>query len=443
MKFHSEFIMMLRTIRNLFICVLLISYSACSAIYGGTTSSEGDQGIGEDVPSELAFDAEVGTVTYRAVDFSNTSTGNYEITNLAFVDNTCGAFSVINATDTVGNVLYKAGDALSISVGISKAVQINLRFSPATCLNDVGEKITEYTTYLVVFYNDETGVQTSRSVQLMATVTDNTDIAEACETVSRTYNDGLSDESPSRTLDTAGTYYLRIDRMRAYIQPSGGFADKAIGVGTDINLDSIDPDKIYEAIYLPFTSDGAGNLVISAIDACAGFRLPSPITDVNLRGADSVLTTDTATTDNPTAGTGTIVTSGEDIGKISFPTFKAYLEALVNNSESLIQDEVTGKFAVTLEIEELTTGTTATNAYLDSVVLVQDDAGEDFLPIAGEVGAYYLQGSALRHGAVTLVGIGRFVDEGFFGSSVAHTAILENEAYIFLMIQGIVTTAQE
>jgi hypothetical protein len=424
-------------------CVFLASSMACSAIYGGTTSDKGDQTIGEDVPSELAFDAEVGTVTYRAIDFGNTSTGNYEITNLAFVDNTCGAFSVINATDTVGNVLYKSGETLSISVGINKAVAINLRFSPATCLNDLGEKITEYTTYLVIFYNDETGAQKSRSVQLIATVTDNTDIAEACETVSRNYNDGLNGESPSRTLEPAGTYYLRIDRMRAYIQPSGAFADKAIGVGTDVNLDSIDPDNVYEAIYLPFTSDGAGNLIISTIDACAGFRLPSPITDVNLRGADSVLTTDTATTDNPESGTGTIVTSGEDIGQISFPTFKAYLEALINNSESLIQDEVTGKFAVTLEIEELTTGDTATNAYLDSLALVTDDDGEDFLPITGETGAYYLQGSALRHGAVTLVGIGRFVDENFFGSSVAHTAIVENEAYIFLMIQGIVTTAQE
>src|SRR3989339_890005 len=105
----------------------------CSTFYGGTTSSEGEQNITA-APTEIQVMADVNTVGYRTITFTNQSkTDNYEITNMAFVDNDCGAYSLYNILDEAGNMLYQTGDDIAVSVVPGARVDINIRFSPLKC----------------------------------------------------------------------------------------------------------------------------------------------------------------------------------------------------------------------------------------------------------------------------------------------------------------------
>lgn len=401
--------------------LVLFSY-ACSNFYGGATNSQGNQSITES-PTVITFEADVGSTLYKTVTFTNRSGDNYEITNLAFVDNDCGAFSVYNILDSSGNILYQSGQTLSVGVIPGETVAINLRFSPTEC------EVTEYTTTFIIFYQaqDETQAET---VSLEATVTDNTPDAAICDKTEPRYYDEF-DNPTERTLpvlDSGKKYYIRVDKLSAYIQTTGGFSAFATQVGTNINLDDIPEEDRYVPVYLSFTTDEAGNVFVDEIDACVGFDLPSPTTDPFFLGAPMSVTT-------AGAFTGTIDRQS-DPGHFEIPGVVFHLASFINNSNSLLQDP-NGFFEVNIEVD-LTTGETANNEFLENLTELTDDNGEVFFNIAN--GA--LVGKNIRHGTITLVGIATFLnDDDAKMSDEGKQAILENEAYLFLQIEGLITQA--
>jgi hypothetical protein len=71
-----------------------------------------------------------------------------------------------------------------------------------------------------------------------------------------------------------------------------------------------------------------------------------------------------------------------------------------------------------------------------------DDDGEPFLNINVDGENSTLQGSNMRHGTIRLVGVGKFTAPDFVGSQIAEQALIENEAFIFIQIDGYVTTVK-
>lgn len=401
--------------------------ASCSGLQPDETMNA-DLNLGE-APVEINFEADVNTTIYHELTFSNNSTDNYEIVSLAFVDNGCGAFSVFDITDETGNILYQSGDGVAVSVVSGSKVDIHLEFSPTAC------EVTEYATTLIIYYQIN-GATDSRSAILNAKVSDTT-VTFVCEEPDETiqYNDELGDPTPSRKLPAlpAGEYYyLKIERMRAYIQPTGGFTSLASKVGTDISVDQIAEEDLFEPVYLPFTTDDAGNVTLLEIDECDGFAIPSPTTDQFFWGEDVVLTTT-----GDTAGTVEITEEGR-IGEVNFPNFNVRLFSSINNSSSLIQDDE-GRFGVNIETA-LTTANSVENTYLTDIITVTDDDDEPFMNIISGDSSSVLSGSDLYHGTATFVGVGTFEGTDAMLSPEATSALLENEAYIFIQIDAKVVT---
>lgn len=418
-----------------FFILLMVFFASCSTFYGGTTSSTGSQSISAS-PTELAVSGIVGTTTYRTLSFTNSSASNFEITNMAFVGNDCGAFSVYNILDEAGNVLYRVGDDVSVSVTAGVAVDVNLQFSPTSCAT------TEYTTTFLIYYTQD-DVNKTQSVSLVTTVEDTTLAPLDCpDTGPSAFYDDIGDSAPSRqlpALDTGEYYYLKVDTMRAYIKTTGSFSSFATKVGTDINQDAVNEEDRFQPVYLPLSSDGAGTIAIQTIDDCVGFIIPSPVTDQFFIGAGI-----TVTTANELSGTVKITLDDDgtdNIGQIDVPSFTAYLKSYINNSQSLLQD-TDGYFGVSITAD-LTTGLTEANSYLAEVADFTDDEGGEFMNVLADGDDSKLQGSHLRHGLITLVGIGAFNADDALLSPEGYTGIIENEAYLFLQIDGQIVTAQD
>lgn len=409
---------------------IFISFVNCSTFYGEPENSTGTQSISSS-PIEMDFSSSVDSTSYQSLTFTNRSEDNYQIYNIAFIDNDCGAFSIFNIQDSSNNTVYKSGDSLSVTVAASDSASVNIQFSPTTC------EETDYTTTLIIYYTDGTN-NYSQTAYLNASVEDNT-ITYACDQSGPTeFYDDIGDETPSRTLptlDDGKSYYLKISQMRAYIQPTGGFASLAQMVGTDLNLDLIPEENQFQAVYLPFTSDDEGNLYLNQVDECNNFFIPSPVTDTYFLGANIMLTT-------PNQSIGRIEREDPDnIGSISFEGFKIYLFSNINNSSSLIQDS-DGYFGATIEMDLKTTESDP-NTLLADIASVTDDDGEPFLNINADGDNSTLYGSNLRHGTVTFVGIGIFTDENSLMSSEATAGLIDSEAYLFVQINASVVYAKE
>lgn len=431
---------MRRALTTLLLAATLTMSGSCSSFYGAGENTAGSESISS-APSSLDFEGTVGETSYRTLTFANRSSENYEITNLAFVDNGCGDFSVYNILDSSGNVLYMFGDTVAVSVVAGASISINLKFSPNVC------EISEYVATLIIYYTTDSG-EASKTVELHA-VTDQTAAgsdADCADPVEREYNDELGDPTVSRTSAPAGDYYIRVDRIRSYIQPTAGFASYAIQVGTDLALDQIADEDEFQPIYLPLYYNGAAGFRLFDVTSCSGFKLPTPITDDNLRGATAVLSITGPDTDENDQGytAGTLVTTYDEAtdatderGRIDFPGVDAYMFAAINNTQSLIQND-DGEFGITVEMD-LTTGKSEPNSYLESVFDLTDDDGAAFLNINLDGENSTLQGSNMRHGVVRLVGIGIFTAPDFVGSQIAEQALIENQAFIFIQIDGYIT----
>ncbi|EKD52332.1 MAG: hypothetical protein ACD_62C00055G0004 [uncultured bacterium] len=396
----------------------------CSTFYGGTTSSEGEQNITA-APTEIQVMADVNTVGYRTITFTNQSkTDNYEITNMAFVDNDCGAYSLYNILDEAGNMLYQTGDDIAVSVVPGTRVDINIRFSPLKCA------VTQYTTTFIIYYLSGEAEKTS-AVSLVTTVNDIAPDTVVCEPDTKTYYDEYDNPTERNlpALPTGQQYYLRVDKLSAFIQTTGAFAAYATQVSTHLYLDVIPEADRFKPVYIPFTTDDEGNIVVSEIDSCVGFTMPTPITDTFFIGAPV-----SVSTESEFAGS---IDRDENAGRFEVPNLILRMASYINNTNSLLQS-TEGYFDVNIQVANLTSGTTDANPFILDVPEGVDDEGFDLLNIVDDT----LVGKDIRHGTVTLVGVGTFLDDDNTKlSNEAFSGIIDNEAYLFIQIQGLVTQA--
>jgi len=406
--------------------LLIFLISSCSALYGAGENSEGDQSI-SDSPTVITFESAVDTTIYKTIKFTNRSEENYEITNMAFVDNDCGAFSVHTITDSSGNILYGAGDSVSVSVNADISVDINIRFSPTAC------EITEYMTTFMIYYGNSDSSKVN-SVSLQAIVDDSTPDSVSCDDEDVQYYDEF-DNPTERTLpvlDNGEKYYLKVNQMNAYLQATGGFASFSTAFGTHYNVADVPEDEAYTPAYLAFTTDADGDAIIDIVDTCTGFSLPTNTTDPYFLGARVNILTDMETL-------ATIDRTDDDAGKLVIQNFKFKLSSFINNSSSLLQSS-DGYFEVNVLVA-LTTGETEENEFLPELIDLKDDNDETFLNITSDD---TMTGKNIRHGTVTLVGIGQFLDDDDVKmDDVGVQALIENESYIFIQIVGEITQIEE
>lgn len=410
----------MKSIKNI-VAVLLaipfVSLVSCG-FYEAGENSVGDQSLSA-TPVSLTFEGEAGQTYLRTVNFKNRSQEAMVINNMAFVgDLPCrGEFSLYNVLDESGNVLFKQGESINVTVAAGKQIDINVRFSPVYCEED--------SVQMVIYFKE--GATQKTAVANFSTVVEQGAKGVECdaETTTVVYKDSINDPTVPRALNEKTTYYFRVDTIRSYIQPPGAFTNYAIQIGTDYNIASIPEDDRFKSIYLPITSDGEGNLTLEEISPCANFALPTPITDTFMRGASAILSSDGVS--------GTVSESGE----LNFKNFGATLYAAINNSQSLIQSD-DGEFQITINMD-LTTSKTIVNESLANITDLTSDSGDQFLSIISDSDGSKMEGDNLWHGTVRLVGVGTFTDEGdgFIGSSIAQEALLGTEpAYLFIEIIG-------
>lgn len=420
----------MKTLYKLLNFSLLLCTISCSQIYGEPENSTGTQSISAAI-AEIEFSSVVDSTIYKSIKYTNLSDQDYKLQSIAFVNNDCGDFSLHSLSDTSGNTLADANQVQTVSVSANDAIYFNVQFSPSDC-----EK-TNYTTQLIIYYQKQNTTESS-VVNLNASVSGSVSSVICENTEDREYNEDIGDPTPSRllpVLENNAPYYLKVEIMRAYIQPTGGFASLATEVGTDLKLEDIPEDKRYQPIYLPFYSDGNGNLTLEVIDDCSGFTIPSPVTDTYFLGADL-----SVTTSSEFYGTVEIEDS-ENLGNLEFQDVELYLLSNINNTSSLIQNS-DGQFGATISIT-LNSLQSENNRFLPDIADLTDDSGSPFLSIFENGEDSYLIGKNLRHGKTNLVGIGIFEAKDALMSSEATSGLVESEAYLFLEIQATVVTQKE
>lgn len=400
--------------------VFILFLASCSSVFGGSTSSEGDQSL-SDAPVELLFEADVDTTSFRSITFTNRTDEDYSIYNLALINNVCGSFSVFDIQTPSGQLLYKGEQSVDVIVKPTETVHINIQFSPTAC------QTTEYISSLIIYYNQADEGRYS-PISLVASVNDNTPDTLLCEETDLNFYDEFDNPTERKlpALPEGEKYYLKVVKMNAYMQTTGGFLSFSTQVGTHINLDAFDEDELFQPVYIPLTTDEDGNINIPTFNECLKFELPTPSSDTFFIGASVAVTT---TQDYQ----GTIDRS-ETLGRITIPNIQFRLSSFINNSDSLLQDP-NGQFELDTVLT-LTTGSTEENSFLADLIDLTDDDGATFLNIIDDK----LEGKDLRHGTLTLVGIGTFIETDTIKvSNEGFQATIENESYLFLQIEGLVT----
>jgi len=393
----------------------------CSSLYGPSVNSEGGQSISAS-PTEMQISGDLNTTSYRTITFTNNSEEeNYEIYNMAFADNDCGAYSVYNILDEAGNMLYQTGDAVSISVVPGASINVNLQFSPTSC------SVTEYTTIFIIYYLT-LEESLSNTVSLVTTVNDNAPDALLCDSNERVYYDEY-DNPTERTLPALPEgeyYYLKVTQLNAYLKNTGAFASYSFDISTHIDLDIIPEDEWYSPVYLILKIDEDGTVTLLSFDECTRFDVPTAITDTFFLGADLILGA-------PNEAYGTI-DRVETPGRLEINNLLFSISSYINNSNSLIQDS-DGLFNAFLNLEILTTGEVS-HPYIEEIPDVSDDFGVPMFNIIDD----RLIGKDIRHGTITLVGIATFAGEDDTKmSNEAYQALVDNEAYYFLHLEGEIT----
>lgn len=409
----------------LILIFVFLSQVSCSSL-NSDTGSAGDQDIIA-APTEIAFEANVDTTTYRAITLTNNSADFYTINNLALAENGCNAFSIFNITDESNNIVYTAGQTIDVTVASGSSVDINIRFSPTPC------DTTSYTTTLLIYYTQgETLLQSS--VMLTANVVDLTPDDVVCSNEDIEYYDEF-DNPTERTLPVlpdGKKYYVEVRKATAYIQLTTPFSENSTIVGTEIDLEYIDEEDRFQPVYIPATAHEDGTLTIDTIDSCVGFNMPSAITHQFLIGAGMSVTT-------AQEFTGAIDRT-ENVGQFEIPSIEWTFFSFINNSASLMQSP--DGFFKTNAVFNLTSGETEYNPYLETLASTTDDNGipyTDYLNIQNGK----LVGQDIRHGMMTVVGIGSFVETAdALMSDESRQAIFENEAYMFLQLECMVTQAK-
>lgn len=381
----------------------------------------------------LDFIAEANTTTYQTLVFTNRSNENYELFNIAKADDDCSAFSLLNITNTQDEILFESSSttdpitadqnyAISILVAPRESIHINIQFSPPPC------EVTEYQPTLLIYFNTSAGTQTE-SVLLNAVVSDNSQSNNCGEMHQIGSLDELIGEEPSRLLPELepGQYYAMVPyKIFGYLQPTEGFSSMTADVYAYFdNPNVVEPG--YFAPYIPVLYENEGELSVPVIGNCRGFQFPTSITDQFFIGARQTLTTNQ---DFPFL---VETQDTENLGAILLPGFEPIISATVTSGNSIVVDE-NGQFTVKFHFD-LTTGRTGTNEYLQNAIgKIFNQDGEDALNIVDNGAESYMEGSNLRHGEFTLVGIGEVMPEDYILSDEAVSGLVNTPTYFFLQM---------
>lgn len=401
-------------------------HSSCSGLIGDGSDESIASTTGTIVPSSdvITFSASFGDSTYHSMGFNNSTGEIVKLTRVAFANNLCNDFSVYNITNTSGTVLADNNDSLSINVGAGQKVNINIRYSPSSCI------YSNYDALLYVYYTR--GTTTEYLTVTLKPATTSGDGPFACDEIDIEKSSKYIETSFSGTVPD-GTYFLRVDRMRAYIHApasGGSVTEDALALGTDIN--GLDPEDYIQA-YLSATVTGS-QFNLDTIENADDFCLPSPDDNFFFLGASTLLTTSQGVV-------GSIDADGNvETGSLNV-TIRAEHIPLGPTVDLANSDRI---FQISL-LSQLTTAITPATIP-DSQPLIDglraasnqtDDSGNELLPIEdGANGAIYLTGSSLKNGQMTLVGVGTFTNEenSFVGADIAKTFMIESEAYIYMVM---------
>lgn len=410
-------------------CFVFLLNSSCGALYGPGNNSTGDFDLSSSADS-VDFDSSDGTAVHNSIALENETSDTITITNIIFANNICADFSLYNITDSTGVIVFSGNGEISLEVAAGETVNVNVRYSPS-----VSCAYSDYETTLYVYYTD--GESTFRtSIILRPSAEFPSGLTFAC-------ND-ITDQSENFTVEEVtgvpsdGTYYLRVDRMRGfmYVPASGGvLTDDALTLGTDVNGLSA------EDFVTPFleTVISAETGTLSEITEDEDFCLPAPEENPFFGGAFTLMT-------SSEDFTGTV----DSDGNISLEgiTMTILSEGIPDGLTFEISSD--GTFQISLNAD-LTTGqapiggfvSESINTGLEEASEQTDDDGDPLLPIEKDGdGNYYMEGSPADDGQMILVGVGTFTneDDTFIGAGLARSFLLDDEAYLFFMLEATITT---
>lgn len=408
--------------KRIFLLPLILLITACSSLVGSeSTNSVGDFELSPE-NDVITFNSADGGAVYRSLSLSNTSSDTITLTDIVFYNNLCDDFSLYSITDADGNYLSGA-DFSDLAVVSGDAIKINVRYLPSFCSE------SGYQTTLYVYY--QIGSSTYRTSVILEPL--GSAVAPfACDEI--TDHSSEYDEATVNARPDDGSYFLRVDRMRGYmyVPASGGIvAPSDLALGTDVN------GLLSEDFVTPFLEaeiSGGDTISLSEFKDGADFCLPSPEGNSFFSDTYSLLT-------SPGQG-GTI----DEDGNILLEDVGVMLRAQgIPDDVTVIIADGDGVFQISIAAD-LTTGwlptgmpETVSDVLFDGLEEASgqtDDDGDSLLPIEEWGGEYYLQGSLPENGRMTLVGVGTFTnaDSTFIGASSAQTFLIDNEAYLFFVL---------
>lgn len=395
--------------------VLSLAMASCSTFFGDSTNSTGDSFIDVD-SQQIDFSSAVGYTTYQSIKFTNNAESAVTIINVVFRDNNCGDFALYSITRPSGTEVVGQGEAISATITSGSYVNINVSYTRSSCIH------TDYETTLYVYFTD--GTTTSDATATLVPHEGEAPIEPiSCDTYERAT--GFTDLTTTGQPD-AGTYYLRIDRMRAYIFPRAASSSASL-LGTDIDIEV----GAFKNPHLQITvDDSEGNFTFYEIPQCE-FILPSSEENILMYGADSILTTS-----EPYTGV------FDENGDITLNNIEILMRADGIDESSLIPDE-NGTFQVTISVS-LTTQETTEDEFLGQVFnATEEESPLNLLDTDGN-GQYNLFGEPLTDGTVTLVGAGMLTNEDgtFLGNSTAEGIIFDATDPTLLYVQIEATLTQ-
>lgn len=394
---------------------LFLSFANCSTFFGDSTNSTGDSFIDVD-SQQIDFSSAVGYTTYQSIKFTNNAESAVTIINVVFRDNNCGDFALYSITRPSGTEVVGQGEAISATVTSGSYVNINVSYSRSSCI------YPDYETTMYVYYTDGTTTSQATAILIPHEGEAPPEVV-SCDTYERAI--GFTDLTTSGQPD-AGTYYLRIDRMRAYIFPRGVSAQDSL-LGTDVDI----PEGSFQNPHLQITiDDSEGNFTFYEIPQCE-FILPSAEDNKLMFGADSILTTSE-----------TYTGVFDENGDVTLNDIAILMRADGIDESSLIPDE-NGTFQVTISVS-LTTQETEEDEFLGQVFNVTEEESPLNLLDTDGNGQYNLFGEPLTDGTVTLVGTGLLTneDDTFMGSEAAEVGIFGNETeptLLYVQIEATLT----
>lgn len=425
--------------------ILLLSFLPACGLFGGgnSTPNQGAQTISMD-DSILSFNASEGKQLFHSFPLENTQTSALAITNIVFENNLCSSFSFYSITDPDGNTLLNTSDRILITIpGVTSdnsnnKVFVNIRFNPEDCSS------SNYETLLKIYYylksNDPKPKIRVNSIILRSEgkAPISGAVGDICEQDDKEYE--FVTEFISSIPDKQ-EYFLKIERMRSFIYPTGSPGNATI-IGTDIN--GLNPED-FPNPYLRVSFSG-NQFTVHQISTCDEFIIPSVDGDENFRGASTQLV---STKDF--SGT---VTQDAQTREVHFELkgLEVRLRSEDVPASSNIENS-SGVFQVAIRTD-LTSRRTAFDPNLGTPFQSEDaftafkaaNNDKTILNIVCENSeSCALEGTPLRDGSMFLVGIGDFHNdnEDFVGDDIAKTFLVNEAAFLYMELEVTLTTREE